>query len=174
MNNNEYRKNDTRDEEILEYYRRYAKGIITRQELNDIMIAKGCFTKYLDEDLKDKIEEEHEDFIEKVLKLPKEAIVIKAYEIVAKGEIKQQLLNMTLHDKEKAILLDTEDVLDAFYEDWLDTDLHFYEIMSDTIEDSVATATKYYNKQGKVKPKYTLDYFEREARKKGMLEDNER
>ena len=166
------RKIATEDNEMMAYYRKYAKGTITRQELEDMMTAKGLKDNKLDKDLEDKLNKEYEDFINRILERPKESIVVRAYEIVSKAEIKQQLLNMTLHDKEKAVLLDTEDVLDAFYEDWLDTDVHFGEIMYDTIEESVATATKYYNKQGKFKPaKYTLDYFEDMAKKRGMIED---
>ena len=169
------RKIATEDNEMMAYYRKYAKGIITRQELEDMMTAKGLKGNKLDNDLEDKLNKEYEEFIHRILERPKESIVVRAYEIVSKAEIKHQLLNMPLHDKEKAVLIDTEDVLDAFYEDWLNTDIHFGEMMNDIIEDSVATATKYYNKQGNFKPaKYTLDYFEDLAKKRGMIEDSER
>lgn len=175
MDEEELRKIATEDKEMKAYYKKYAKGIITRQELEDMMTEKGLRGNKLDKDLEDKLNKEYESFINRILERTKESIVVRAYEIVSKAEIKNQLLNMPLHDKEKAVLIDTEDVLDTFYEDWLNTDIHFGEMMNDIIEDSVATATKYYNKQGNFKPaKYTLDYFEDLAKKRGMIEDSER
>lgn len=141
------------DKKILESYRDYAKGIISIKELSEIMKEKGYSFDELDNELERKLEQEYKSFINSLIKNnTKEEILNKAYEITTKSELKSVLMSMDLYPKEKAILLDTEDILDEFYKDWLDEDTQLGESLYYSIENSIAGATKYYNKQGKFKP----------------------
>jgi hypothetical protein len=108
-----------------------------------------------------------------MLKKPKDEIIDRAYEMVCKEGIKDELLSMPIDDKERAILVDTDNVLEEFYRDWLDFDVPLTDSMRDSIEDSIASATKYYGKQDQMRPKYTLDYFKSRI-KKDREEDLER
>ena len=54
---------------------------------------------------------------------------------------------MKLHDQEKVIMIDQDDLLTEFYHDWLDTDVPLGDVLKDTLEESVASLTRYYGKQ---------------------------
>ena len=56
---------------------------------------------------------------------------------------------MNLHDKEKAIMIEQNDLLTEFYHDWLDTDVPLGDVLKETLEESVSTLTRYYGKQDK-------------------------
>ena len=164
---------ETKERKMLAYYRQYAKGMITRDELYQILLDNGHLTDTLKEDFQDKLTDEYSLFIRDMLKKPKDEIMDRAYEIVCKEGIKDELLSMPIDDKERAILVDTDNVLEEFYRDWLDFDVPLTDSMRDSIEDSIASATKYYGKQDQMRPKYTLDYFKSRI-KKDREEDLER
>ena len=82
-----------------------------------------------------------------VFDIPKEEIIEKYYETTAKSELKDEIKNMNLHDKEVAIMINQDDLLTEFYHDWLDSDVPLGESMQDTIQESVASITRYYGKQ---------------------------
>lgn len=121
----------------------YKRGTIDNKEYENINVID------LDSALETKLEKEFKYFKKSLKKLPKNKIIDKAYEITAKEEIKDTLINMNLHDTEKEMLFLQDDILNEFYHDWLDCDVPFGDSMQNCIEESVATLTKYMNKKNK-------------------------
>ena len=76
----------------------YKRGIIDAKEYENIKVID------LDLALETKLEREFNHFKKGLKKLPKNKIINKAYEITAKEEIKDTLINMELHDAEKEML----------------------------------------------------------------------
>lgn len=101
----------------------------------------------LDEALETMLEREFNHFKKGLKKLPKGKIIERAYELVCKEEIKEELKNMKLHDQEKIIMIEQIDLLNEFYHDWLDTDIPLGDSLRSTLEESVATITRYFGKQ---------------------------
>ena len=119
----------------------YKRGIIDAKEYENIKVID------LDLALETKLEREFNHFKRGLKKLPKNKIIDKAYEITAKEEIKDTLINMELHDAEKEMLFMQDDVLNEFYHDWLDCDVPLGDSMQYCIEESIATLTKYMGKK---------------------------
>ena len=123
------------------YEELYKRGIIDAKEYENIKVID------LDLALETKLEREFNHFKRGLKKLPKNKIIDKAYEITAKEEIKDTLINMELHDAEKEMLFMQDDVLNEFYHDWLDSDVPLGDSMQYCIEESIATLTKYMGKK---------------------------
>ena len=119
----------------------YKRGIIDAKEYENIKVID------LDLALETKLEREFNHFKKGLKKLPKNKIINKAYEITAKEEIKDTLINMELHDTEKEMLFYQDDILNEFYHDWLDCDVPLGDSMQYCIEESIATLTKYMGKK---------------------------
>lgn len=119
----------------------YKRGIIDSNELEKIKVID------LDLALETKLEREFKHFKKGLKKLSKNKIIDKAYELTAKEEIKDTLINMDLHEAEKEMLLYQDDILNEFYHDWLDCDVPLGDSMQYCIEESVATLTKYMGKK---------------------------
>ena len=119
----------------------YKRGIIDAKEYENIKVID------LDLALETKLEREFNHFKRGLKKLPKNKIIDKAYEITAKEEIKDTLINMELHDAEKEMLFYQDDILNEFYHDWLDCDVPLGDSMQYCIEESIATLTKYMGKK---------------------------
>ncbi len=124
----------------------YKRGIIDNKEYE-----RKLKELELDSALKDKLEREFKEFKKELKKLPKYKIMEKAYELTAKEEIKDYLINMDLHETEKELLFLQDDTLKEFYHDWLDCDVPLGDSMKECIEESVATLTKYFGKNFKSK-----------------------
>ena len=123
------------------YEELYKRGIIDAKEYENIKVID------LDLALETKLEREFNHFKRGLKKLPKNKIINKAYEITAKEEIKDTLINMDLHDAEKEMLFYQDDILNEFYHDWLDCDVPLGDSMQYCIEESIATLTKYMGKK---------------------------
>ncbi len=103
----------------------------------------------LDKILSVKLDKEFDNFCENLKTKTPEEIIEKSYEITVKDELKEEIKNMNLHDKEKAIMIEQNDLLTEFYHDWLDTDVPLGDVLKETLEESVSTLTRYYGKQDK-------------------------
>ena len=123
------------------YENLYKRGLIDNKEYEKIKVID------LDLALETKLEREFKAFKKDLKKLPKNKIIDKAYELTAKEEIKDTLINMNLHDAEKEMLFLQDDILNEFYHDWLDCDVPLGDSMQYCIEESVATLTKYMGKK---------------------------
>ena len=134
-----------KNERLLKAYKDYQRGVISLEEYNSI--ANTTKNKNFDFLLEKKLEKEFNAFREKLKTKSPEEIIDKAYELIVKEEIKEELKNMKLHDQEKVIMIDQDDLLTEFYHDWLDTDVPLGDVLKDTLEESVASLTRYYGKQ---------------------------
>lgn len=101
------------------------------------------------EKLNMKLESEYKNLCDELKRKSKEEIIERAYELTVKDELKEEIKNMDLYDKEIIIMTEQKDLLDEFYHDWLDTDVPLGEALRSTIEESVAVITRYYNKQNR-------------------------
>ena len=100
----------------------------------------------LDNALETMLEREFNYFKKGLKKLPKGKIIEKAYELVCKEEIKEELKYMELHDAEKEMMLIQGDILDEFYKDWLNEDAQLGESMQNSISESIGMLTRYMGK----------------------------
>lgn len=140
-----------KNERLLRAYKDYQRGVISLEEYNSI--ANTTKNNNFDYLLEKKLEKEFNAFREKLKTKSPEEIIDKAYELIVKEEIKEELKNMKLHDQEKVVMLDQSNLLTEFYHDWLDTDVPLGDVLKDTLEESVATLTRYYGKQNLFKIK---------------------
>ncbi len=104
------------------------------------------------EKLNMKLDNEYKSLCDELKRKSKEEIINRAYELTVKDELKEEIKNMDLYDKEILIMTEQKDLLNEFYHDWLDTDVPLGEVLRNTIEESVATITRYYNKQNRFNP----------------------
>ena len=100
----------------------------------------------LDDALETMLERELKHFKKGLKRLPKGKIIDKAYELVCKETIKEELEYMELDDVEKELMLIRGNILNEFYHDWLDCDVPLGESMQDSIRDSIAIMTRYMGK----------------------------
>ena len=100
----------------------------------------------LDNALESMLEREIKHFKKGLKKLPKGKIIDKAYELVCKEEIKEELKYMELHDAEKEMMLIQGDILDEFYKDWLNEDTQLGEAMQNSLSESIGMLTRYMGK----------------------------
>ena len=107
-------------------------------------------------DIKEKLnielDKEYKKLCDELKRKSKEEIIESSYELTVKEELKEEIKNMDLYDKEILIMTEQKDLLNEFYHDWLDTDVPLGEVLRNTIEESVATITRYYNKQNRFNP----------------------
>ena len=121
---------------------------------NDFLLSKikyennerGVEKVDLDNALESMLEREIKHFKKGLKKLPKGKIIDKAYELVCKEEIKEELKYMELHESEKEMMLIQGDILDEFYKDWLNEDTQLGESMQNSISDSIGMLTRYMGK----------------------------
>ena len=92
------------------------------------------------------LERELKHFKKRLKRLQKGKIIDKAYELVCKEEIKEELKYMELHDAEKEMMLIQGDILDEFYKDWLNEDAQLGESMQNSISESIGMLTRYMGK----------------------------
>ncbi len=116
---------------------KYKKGIISYEEYEKLS------KEDLDIKLSNKLDKEYEDFYKELMRKDKNVIFDKAYEKTVKEELKEEIKNMDLHDREKEIMLKVDNLLDEFYKDWLDCDIPLGESLRDNLQDSVVTLTRY-------------------------------
>ncbi len=100
----------------------------------------------LDLALETMLEREFNHFKKGLKKLPKGKIIDKAYELICKEEIKEELKYMELYDEEKKMMLIQGDILDEFYKDWLNEDTQLGESMQNSISESIGMLTRYMGK----------------------------
>lgn len=134
------------------YEKLYQRGIIDEKEYKELLHNNCDKTNDeidLDSKLANKLDKELKKFKKKMKKLPKSKIIDKAYELVSKEELKDNLINMPLYDKEKEMLFLQDDVLNEFYHDWLDSDIPLGNSMKECVEESIATLSRYFNKHSK-------------------------
>lgn len=104
-------------------------------------------------DLNEKVEQEYANFKKELeQKSPKE-IIEKAYELVVKEQIKDELKEKNLVEDELKALLKEKDLLSECYEDWRNSDGRLGEVISYTIDDTIELIEQEYKKENKQKIK---------------------
>lgn len=101
----------------------------------------------------EKIEQEYAT-LKQVLeqKTPKE-IIAKAYELVVKEQIKDELKYRNYDKSELKALLKRKDILEEFYQDWRNADGRLGEVLENTIDDTINIIRDNYTKEKRQKMK---------------------
>lgn len=101
----------------------------------------------------EKIEQEYST-LKQVLeqKTPKE-IIAKAYELVVKEQIKDELKYRNYDKSELKALLKRKDILEEFYQDWRNADGRLGEVLENTIDDTINIIRDNYTKEKRQKMK---------------------
>lgn len=82
-----------------------------------------------------KLSAEYEEYLNQVKKLSKEKIILNAYEITCKENIKDYFYKTNIeHSK---YLLKLDNALDFLYQEWLRTDGGIHNILDDSIVESL-------------------------------------
>ena len=101
----------------------------------------------LDEALSAMLDRELKQYKKELKRLPKGKIIDRAYELVCKEMIKEELEYMELEDVEKEIMIIRGNILNEFYHDWLDDDTPLGESMQNSIGESIASLTRYMGRR---------------------------
>ncbi len=126
---------------------------IARQKMLQEIETETTKEQKLKMDLNEKVEQEYASFKKELeQKSPKE-IIEKAYELVVKQEIKDELKEKNLTKDELKALLKEKDLLSECYEDWRNSDGRLGEVISYTIDDSIEIIEQEYKKENKQKVK---------------------
>lgn len=104
-------------------------------------------------DLNEKVEQEYANFKKELeQKSPKE-IIEKAYELVVKEQIKDELKEKNLVEDELKALIKEKDLLSECYEDWRNSDGRLGDVISYTIDNTIELIEQEYKKENKQKIK---------------------
>ncbi len=126
---------------------------IARQKMLQEIETETTKEQKLKMDLNEKVEQEYASFKKELeQKSPKE-IIEKAYELVVKEQIKEELKEKNLTGDELKALLKEKDLLSECYEDWRNSDGRLGEVISYTIDDSIEIIEQEYKKENKQKIK---------------------
>lgn len=109
--------------------------------------------EFLQGELAEKLEKEYENYKNNLLSKTKEEILENSYETTVKQEIMDILSYSNLDNLEIKALLEDNDILTEFYQDWLDDDTPLYQSMEYCVQDSVDIVLRCYNKRQKLKDK---------------------
>ena len=99
-------------------------------------------TETLKEKLNDKVQNEYIAFIEKLKGLPPDKIIERSYEKVFKEDLALALSDKTLSLDETKAMLSLKYPLDALYREWMKTDISYMDMLSDIVDNKVASAVK--------------------------------
>ena len=104
----------------------------------------------LKEELLLKLEKEQDEYKEKVREKGVDYAIEKAYEISSRQEIIDCINTIDIEPKAIKALLKTENVLDDFYNEWLDIDGNLYETFEYAIEIKIEQLSdEFYSKEDK-------------------------
>ena len=105
----------------------------------------------LKQKLYEKVEKELTEFKESLKQKTPEEIIESAYELVVKEEIIGQLKEISLDEQKLSALLESDELLTEFYEDWRNADGQLGEVIFYTMIDTVETIMEDYNTNNKEK-----------------------
>lgn len=124
------------DENMAAY--RYINGLDdhdepSEQDDDDYSYENLSHSIFLDE-----IKDQYADFRDNTLRMTAKDIFAAAYEITAKTAIKEKLVNedVMLSDEQETALMQSDNMLDEIYEDWLDKDTENLADIPDTITET--------------------------------------
>lgn len=89
-----------------------------------------------------RISKENENYHERILTLPPKDIIDSAYEIATKNDIVLSIENIPLSTQQIDALLTIDHPLDAIYQEWMDSDASYMEMLNDSVECLIADQIK--------------------------------
>lgn len=98
-------------------------------------------TDYVDL-LYDKVQAEYDTFIKELKQMTPEQVIEKAYEKVIKEDLVTEIQNGNLNQVEAKALYREKYPLDRLYQEWLETDVSYMDLLKDTIDDTAKKAVK--------------------------------
>lgn len=97
--------------------------------------------------LKIKLENEFSKYADNIIKnYTPEQILKKSYETTVKEQLKDEITNRDLSKEQIRALLKTDNLLDEFYNDWLDEDSRLGEILENSIDTTLDIVETNFNK----------------------------
>lgn len=104
----------------------------------------------LREELIKKLEKEQAEYLNEIRNEGVDVAIEKAYEITSRQEIMDYLSFSNIAPEDIKVLLNTENVLGIFYDEWLDYDGNFYETLEYPIQECLENLSDdFYNKDNK-------------------------
>ena len=103
----------------------------------------------------EKIEKEYDDFIGELSNCSSQVIIERAYEKVVKEEMKDKFASKDLSELESKALLKNDGILEEFYDDWLNTDGNFSEMLEISMDDTIDIMVDSYKQKIKDQNKQT-------------------
>lgn len=91
-----------------------------------------------------KVQAEYNAFYEKLEGMTPKEIISHAYEKVIKEDLVLAIENGCLTQAEATVLCLEEHPLDFIYQEWMDSDYSYMDMLRDTIEDAARKASKKY------------------------------
>ena len=107
----------------------------------------------LKEKVLQKLEKEYDDFIEELKECKPEVIIERAYEKVVKEEMKEGFSYKELSTTELRALLKSDGILNECYDDWINRDGNFDDILFDSVNDTIDIIVEDYKREIKAKSK---------------------
>lgn len=92
--------------------------------------------------LYEKVQAEYDAFIEELKLMTPEQVIEKAYEKVIKEDLVTEIQHGSLEQTEAKALYREKYPLDRLYQEWLDTDVSYMDLLKDSIDDTAKKAVK--------------------------------
>lgn len=92
--------------------------------------------------LYEKVQAEYDAFIEELKRMTPEQVIDKAYEKVIKEDLVTEIQHGSLEQTEAKALYREKYPLDRMYQEWLDTDVSYMDLLKDSIDDTAKKAVK--------------------------------
>ena len=89
-----------------------------------------------------KLKAEYDQFIDALKSKPTNEVIFKSYEKVFKEEFVILFENIKINNEKANVLLKLDHPLDALYQEWLDNDSSFIDMLRDCIDDTVDKVKK--------------------------------
>jgi hypothetical protein len=109
------------------------------------------FKKQLKAKLDCKIDKEFEDLLVELRNCKPQVILERAYEKVSKEEMIYKIKDKDYSINELKALLKTDNILQECYDEWLESDGGFNQILEESIDNRIETIVEDYNKESKTK-----------------------
>ena len=92
--------------------------------------------------LYEKVQAEYDAFIEELKQMTPEQVIDRAYEKVTKEKMVMVIQENNLEPYEAKALCREKYPLDRMYQEWLDTDVSYMDLLKDSIDDTAKKAVK--------------------------------
>lgn len=99
----------------------------------------------------EKVNKELEDFKENLLQYDPKIIIDRAYELVSKQEMVYKIIDRDYTTSELKYLLKTNGILDECYDEWLESDGNFNEILEYAVDDRMELILNDFKEKNKEK-----------------------